>query len=101
MAKLFYDVGHAADALKEVRECLKLDPEHKLCFPFYKMVKKVNKFIGDAQTQQENKDFDGCIASAEKILKNEKEVQMIIFRGNQLLCSCSRCHHILQRSLED
>lgn len=88
LSKLLYELGHAADALKEIRECLKLDPEHKLCFPFYKKIKKVDKFIGDAQTHQENKEFDSCISSAEKILKNEKEVQMIIFSGNQLLCSC-------------
>lgn len=89
LAKLLYDLGHAADALKEVRECLKLDPEHKLCFPFYKKIKKIDKLIGDAQVAQENKDFDACIASAEKVLKNEKEVPMIIFGANQLLCSCN------------
>jgi DnaJ homolog subfamily C member 3 len=74
--------------LKEIRECLKLDPEHKLCFPFYKKIKKVDKFIGEAQNYLENKDFDSCVSSAEKILKNEKEVHMIIFSGNQLLCTC-------------
>lgn len=84
-----YELGHAADALKEIRECLKLDPEHKLCFPFYKKIKKVDKFIGDAQLHQENKDFESCIASAEKVLKNEKDVRMIVFGATQLLCSCS------------
>lgn len=75
--------------MKEIRECLKLDPEHKLCFPFYKKIKKVDKFIGDAQISQEEKDFEGCISSAEKVLKNEKDVPMIIFGANQLLCSCN------------
>lgn len=89
LSKLLYELGHAADALKEIRECLKLDPEHKLCFPFYKKIKKVDKFIGDAQLHQENKDFESCVQSAEKVLKNEKEVRMIMFGGYQLLCSCS------------
>lgn len=89
LAKLLYEIGHAADALKEIRECLKLDPEHKLCFPFYKKVKKIDKFVGDAETYRENKEYQECVSSAEKILKNEKEVPMIIFTGNQLLCSCS------------
>lgn len=88
LSKLLYELGHAADALKEIRECLKLDPEHKLCFPFYKKIKKVDKLIGDAQLHQENKDFESCISSAEKVLKTEKEVPMIVFGGNQLLCSC-------------
>ena len=37
----------------------------------------------------ENKDFESCVNSAEKILKNEKEVQMVIFSANQFLCGCN------------
>jgi DnaJ family protein C protein 3 len=89
LAELLYNLGHAADALKEVRECLKLDPEHKLCFPFYKKVKKIDKFLGDAESHRESKNFEECISSAEKIKKNEKDVQMIINGADQYLCSCS------------
>lgn len=89
LSKLLYELGHAADALKEIRECLKLDPEHKDCFPFYKKIKKIDKLLGDAQNSQENREFKECISSAEKVLKLEKEVLMIIFGANQLLCSCS------------
>lgn len=89
LAELLYNLGHAADALKEIRECLKLDPEHKLCFPFYKKVKKIDKFLNDAESHRENKNYEECISSAEKVKKNEKEVQMIIFGADQYLCSCS------------
>jgi DnaJ homolog subfamily C member 3 len=89
LSKLLYDLGHVADSLKEVRDCLKLDPEHKLCFPFYKKIKKIDKFVNDAQQYQERNEFESCIESAQKILKNEKEVPMIQFTANQLLCSCS------------
>lgn len=41
LSNLLYQLGHASDALKSIRECLKLDPEHKNCFPFYKKIKKV------------------------------------------------------------
>lgn len=41
LSNLLYQLGHASDALKSIRECLKLDPEHKRCFPFYKKIKKV------------------------------------------------------------
>lgn len=37
---------------------------------------------------RENNDFESCISSSEKALKNEKDVPMIIFGANQLLCSC-------------
>jgi len=67
---------------------LKLDPEHKDCFPLYKKIKKVEKFLTEAETYIEEQNFAECIASAEKALKNEKEVQMIIYEGKRLLCTC-------------
>lgn len=33
----------------EVRECLKLDPDHKQCYSHYKQVKKLNKQIQAAE----------------------------------------------------
>lgn len=33
----------------EVRECLKLDPDHKQCYNHYKRVKKLNKQIQSAE----------------------------------------------------
>lgn len=52
---------------REIRECLRLDPEHKDCFPHYKLVKKVDKLIGDAQEDVNNKDYQACIDSANKV----------------------------------
>lgn len=45
LSKLLYKVGRATESLKSIRECLKLDPDHKECFPFYKKVKKIEKFL--------------------------------------------------------
>lgn len=88
LSSLLYQKGHANDALKSIRECLKLDPEHKDCFPFYKKIKKIEKFMTEANSAFEENNFADCILSAQKILKNEKDVPMIIFRGKELLCSC-------------
>lgn len=89
LSKLLYELGHVTDALKEIRECLKLDPEHKDCFPFYKKIKKIDKFLNDAEQYSEQKDFKSCIESAEKVIKNEAEIPMVIFSARQYLCSCS------------
>lgn len=89
LATLLYEIGHAADALKEIRECLKLDPEHQDCFPFYKKVKKIDKFLADAQALSDNHQYAECIETASKVLKNEKHVQMVIFGAKQLLCRCT------------
>ncbi len=90
LSTLLYQLGHASDALKEIRECLKLDPEHGDCFPFYKKIKKVEKALSDSQTYLDENAFSDCIASAEKALKVEDEIPMIIFSANQLLCTCYR-----------
>ena len=88
IAQLLYDIGHATSALKEIRECLKLDPEHKDCFPFYKKVKKVEKALSSAEQSKEEKNYPDCVMTAESVLKHEKNVDMIIFGAKQLLCHC-------------
>ncbi|KAJ8960369.1 hypothetical protein NQ314_006088 [Rhamnusium bicolor] len=88
LAQLLYKVGHATEALKSIRECLKLDPEHKDCFPFYKKIKKIEKFLVEAETALENKNYQDCIDSANKVLKNEKDTPNIIYEANRILCSC-------------
>lgn len=88
LATLLYKLGHSADALKEIRECLKLDPEHKDCFPFYKKLKKVEKSITDANDALSNRDYSECIRAAEKVLKLETNINMVKFTAKQLLCTC-------------
>jgi DnaJ family protein C protein 3 len=60
-------VKQSTHVYREVRECLRLDPEHKDCFPHYKIVKKVDKLINDAQENINNKDYQDCIDSANKV----------------------------------
>ncbi|XP_049887801.1 dnaJ homolog subfamily C member 3 [Pectinophora gossypiella] len=89
LAVLLYQLGHVSDALKEIRECLKLDPEHKQCFPFYKKVKKVDKLLLECEEKSEARDFKGCLESAGKVLKIEDEVTLVVFEARKWLCSCS------------
>lgn len=88
LSNLLYQIGHATDALKEIRECLKLDPEHTDCFPFYKKIKKVEKSLSDAQQSLDSGDYEDCIVSTRKALKLETEIPMIIFNAKQLSCKC-------------
>ncbi|XP_063634126.1 dnaJ homolog subfamily C member 3 [Cydia splendana] len=89
LATLLYQLGHVSDALKEVRECLKLDPEHKKCFPLYKKIKKVDKLLLDCEEQSEARDYVKCMSSAEKVLKIEDEVSLVVFEAKRWLCSCA------------
>ncbi|BES97924.1 DnaJ domain [Nesidiocoris tenuis] len=85
---LHYQLGQAHESLKEVRDCLKLDPDHKDCFPHYKKVKKVDKFLNDAQAATEKEDYAACVDSLSKILKTETKVPMIRYLAFSKLCVC-------------
>ncbi|XP_065163703.1 dnaJ homolog subfamily C member 3 isoform X2 [Atheta coriaria] len=100
LANLLYQLGHVTEALKSVRECLKLDPDHKDCFPLYKKIKKVEKQLTDAETFKEEGNFGECIASAEKALKNEKQVQMVVYETQKLLCHCYSKDEQTQEAIE-
>ncbi|KAI4464290.1 hypothetical protein MML48_3g00019216 [Holotrichia oblita] len=88
LSSLLYQQGQATEALKYIRECLKLDPEHKDCFPLYKKIKKVEKFLTEAENYIEEKNFAECIESGNKALKQERDVPMIIYNAKRILCTC-------------
>jgi len=89
LATLHYQLGEADESLHEIRECLKLDPEHKDCFPLYKKLKKVVKFLTNAKEAREKDDWEECVASAQKVLKNEPSVTGIRFHAYDRLCHCN------------
>ncbi|XP_076639139.1 dnaJ homolog subfamily C member P58IPK [Colletes latitarsis] len=88
LATLHYRLGQVSESLKEIRECLKLDPEHSKCFSFYKKVKEVAKLLTNAETSEEGRNYDNCIASAQSVLKLEPNVVNVRFTAHQLLCKC-------------
>jgi DnaJ family protein C protein 3 len=88
LSTLYYQLGEGEESLNNIRECLKLDPEHKDCYPFYKKVKKVAKFLMAAQEAQNNQDWQECIDAAQKILKNEPKIENIRFHGYDKNCHC-------------
>ncbi|XP_043267935.1 dnaJ homolog subfamily C member 3 [Venturia canescens] len=90
LSAMLYRIGHVDDSLKEIRECLKLDPEHKECFPFYKKVKIIAKKLNDAKEANESSDTEGCVAAANYILKTEKKHEKVRFLAYQWLCKCYR-----------
>lgn len=88
LSTLHYQLGEADEALGEVRECLKLDPEHKDCYPFYKKLKKVAKFLKAAEEESKSDRWEECVDSAKKVLKNEPTIEMIRFHAHDRLCHC-------------
>ena len=81
LSNLHYQIGEAEESLAEVRECLKLDPEHKDCYPLYKKLKKVAKFLAAAKESRDQSDWEECVNNAQKVLKNEPTVEGIRFHA--------------------
>ncbi|XP_043508586.1 dnaJ homolog subfamily C member 3 [Frieseomelitta varia] len=88
LATLHYRLGQVEESLKEIRECLKLDPDHSKCFSFYKKVKKVAKLLTDANEYENERDYTNCIDSALPVLKLEPQVAKVRFIAHQHLCKC-------------
>ncbi|XP_066603590.1 dnaJ homolog subfamily C member 3 [Prorops nasuta] len=88
LSLMLYKVGDVEESLTEIRKCLKLDPEHKKCSPFYRKLKKVNKCLKEAENAEELKDYDACIESAQRILTSESSVDNVRCNAFHLLCKC-------------
>ncbi|KAK3915928.1 DnaJ-like protein subfamily C member 3 [Frankliniella fusca] len=99
LSLLHYKLGQAPESLKEIRECLKLDPEHKDCFPHYKKVKKVEKQLTDAQEALQSQDYKRCIDLANKVLISEPKVANIRFQAFDKLCQCYQKDDQISESL--
>lgn len=90
LSTLHYQLGEADESLNEVRECLKLDPEHKDCYPFYKKIKKVAKFLTSSKEARDREDWEECVSSAQKVLKNEPHMDQVQFHAYDKLCQCQK-----------
>jgi len=89
LSSIQYQLGELDDSLREIRECLKLDPEHKLCFPLYKKMKKLDKLIQDAQKAGESEEYAECATLVKKALKlEETHPSMIEWKLRHKLCWC-------------
>ena len=72
----------------EIRECLKLHPDHKSCHDHYKKVKKLAqllKAVGDMIGEQR---WDDCISKLAQVQKVESQEPRFIQHINGHLCHC-------------
>jgi len=70
LSKLYYVMGEADESLNEIRECLKLDPDHGECHKHYKVVKKLVKQIQAILDFRKDQNWDDCIQKVQQMQKN-------------------------------
>lgn len=91
IAKLSYRLGEVEESLNNVRECLKLDPDHKACMDFYKPTKKLNNHINNMISSKDSKDNDDCHTqgnNALKVLKGSQNQSPLIYSILSVMCRC-------------
>uniref|UniRef100_A0A0R3RWM8 J domain-containing protein n=1 Tax=Elaeophora elaphi TaxID=1147741 RepID=A0A0R3RWM8_9BILA len=89
ISQLYYLTGDVEESLNQVRECLKLNPDDELCFPFYKTTKKLAKMRESLNQLVRDERWMDCLEKATQILKAEKKVQNIQLDVYKQTCKCN------------
>lgn len=88
ISTLYYQLGDHELSLSEVRECLKLDQDHKRCFAHYKQVKKLNKLIESAEELIRDGRYTDATSKYESVMKTEPSVAEYTVRSKERICHC-------------
>uniref|UniRef100_A0AAY4DGT7 DnaJ homolog subfamily C member 3 n=1 Tax=Denticeps clupeoides TaxID=299321 RepID=A0AAY4DGT7_9TELE len=88
LSTIYYNLGDHEMSLNEVRECLKLDPDHKQCFSHYKQVKKLNKQILSAEELIQQQRYGEAVSKYESVMKTEPNVLQYRLTAKERICHC-------------
>uniref|UniRef100_A0A8C9DND0 DnaJ homolog subfamily C member 3 n=1 Tax=Prolemur simus TaxID=1328070 RepID=A0A8C9DND0_PROSS len=88
ISTLYYQLGDHELSLSEVRECLKLDQDHKRCFAHYKQVKKLNKLIESAEELIRDGRYTDATSKYESVMKTEPNIAEYTIRSKERICHC-------------
>jgi len=85
---LAYALGEGEDSLREIRECLKLDQDHKECHKHYKKVKKLVKFFNDAKNLMDQEKWGDALMKLRAALKLEGQNYKFVVNAKEKMCHC-------------
>lgn len=86
LSKLHFDLGEPDESLQTIRECLKLDQDHKECFNHYKKVKKIAAQVTSMNDFAKQSKFPDCVQKADVALKTDTNLSI------KLLVLSKKCH---------
>ncbi|KAG9271209.1 hypothetical protein AMEX_G14097 [Astyanax mexicanus] len=88
LSTIYYNLGDHEMSLNEVRECLKLDPDHPQCFSHYKRVKKLNKLILSAEELIQQQRYGEAVSKYESVMKSDPNVPQYALLAKERICHC-------------
>jgi DnaJ family protein C protein 3 len=77
LSLLQYKLGEAEESLVTIRECLKLDQDHKDCFAHYKMIKRLALLMSKINDLTKTDAYAECVDKANSVLKLETNPAII------------------------
>uniref|UniRef100_A0A8D3DHA5 DnaJ homolog subfamily C member 3 n=1 Tax=Scophthalmus maximus TaxID=52904 RepID=A0A8D3DHA5_SCOMX len=106
LSTIYYNLGDHEMSLNEVRECLKLDPDHKQCYSHYKQVKKLNKQIQSAEALIQEQRYEDAVSKYEAVVKTEPKVLHFSLLAKERIChqgsrAIPVCSEVLQSDQEN
>lgn len=88
LSTIYYSLGDHETSLDTIRECLKLDPDHKQCFSHYKQVKKLSKQIQAAEEFIQEERYEDAVSKYESVMKTEPNVPQYTQQAKERICHC-------------
>ncbi len=78
------------DCFRNIRECLKLDPDHKECQKHYNKVRKLAKQLEVIRDSISQSRWNDCLEKAREILKlsSDSSSTLFVYRAHSSLCTC-------------
>lgn len=89
LSRLHYEIGEVEESLKKIRECLKLNPDHKECMAHYKKVKPLYGHLQAMDEHSQAEQYAECMERADKAVKLETSVQRVLHEILGRKCHCA------------
>jgi len=86
LAQLHFKTGARADALKQIRECVRLDADHKPAFKLYKKLKKLNKVLDKVDDNINKNRHAEAVKNIERAQELESEEYFYVDDFKTKLC---------------
>ncbi|XP_065888619.1 dnaJ homolog subfamily C member 3-like [Dysidea avara] len=100
ISHLHYHLGEAEESLREIRECLRLDPDHQLCYPHYKKVKKLQKQLKGGEDLKNEQRFEEAIEKFQAALTTESSIYHYKLTSYVKICECYSKLNMFDETLE-
>lgn len=88
LSKLYYVMGEHEESLSQVRECLKLDQDHKECYSHYKRVKKLSRLLESAEELIWEQRYEDAFEKLDAAIKTEPDVEIYKKMAKERICHC-------------